>query len=180
MNNFVKEKVAETAAAAALVALLTAAIGLGAMIQDRSESEQTASILTRAAERALVPVGTEVSVRTRPGRTSLPVRKIFSVSTRDGREVGIGATLIIEGATWTSELIVLMDERGRIVFMLPRNGASGVQSEELTIYLSSREKKNQGGLAAAADARDLEFSVNLALDALRVSTRPDTKGAARP
>lgn len=171
MNNFTKEKAAETAAAAALVALLAAAIALGAMIQDRAESGSIAASLARMAERTLVPAGISVRVLPSPLRASLPVRRAFSITDRAGRRVGTGAAVVVEGYGWTGELLVLADERGRLVSTLPRNGASGIRSEELAVYLRQRERKASGGLDVSVDPRDLEFSVSRALEAALAATR---------
>ncbi len=165
MNNSAKERVAETAAAAALVALLSTAIALGAMIQDRAESARVAGSVERTAERILVPSGTALNVRPLEKRLSPPVRRAYFVSTRDGRPAGFGVTVSVEGAAWNAELLVLMDERGRIVSAVPREGSSGMRAEELAVFLRQREKKAKGGLGAAANPGELEFSVNRALDA---------------
>lgn len=165
MNNSAKERAAETAAAAALIALLSAAIALGAMIQDRAESGRIAGSVELMAERVLVPSGTAVTVRPLPKRPFLPVLRAFAVSTGDGRTAGIGVTVVVEGAAWHAELLVLMDERGRIVAAVPSEGSSGIRAEELAVFLRQREKKAKGGLGAAADPVELEYSVNRALDA---------------
>jgi hypothetical protein len=165
LNNSSKERAAETAAAAALVALLSTAIALGAMIQDRAESGKIVGAVERMAERLLVPSGTEVTVRPLSKRPSAPVRRAYTVYTRDGRTAGVGVTVAVEGSAWNAELLVLMDERGRIVSAAPRDGSSGIRAEELAIFLRQREKKAKGGLGAAADPGELEFSVNRALAA---------------
>ncbi len=165
MNNSTKERAAETAAAAALVALLATAIALGAMIQDRAESGRIAVTVEQMAGRALVPTGTPVSARPLPKRPSPPVRRAFRVSTRDGRTAGFGVTAVVEGSAWNAEILVLMDERGRVVSAVPTEGSSGIRAEELAIFLRQREKKAKGGLGAAADTGELEFAVNRALDA---------------
>ncbi len=165
MNNPSKERAAETAAAAALIALLASAVALGAMVLEGVESGRLAEAFLETAQGTLATAGPAISVKPAGTKPSLPVRRAFALSTRDGRAAGTGLTVIVEGAAWSSELLVLMDERGRIVSYAPRDGGSGIRAEELSQFLSQREKNASGGLGAAADPRDLEFAVNAALDA---------------
>lgn len=170
MTNPAKERAAETAAAAALIALLSAAVAMGAMVLERVEAGRTAAALIGIAQRTLVPAGSVLTALPSAVRPSPPVRRTFALSTRDGRAAGIGMTVIVEGDAWSAEMLILVDEHGRIVSYAPRGVGAGVRAEEFAIFLRQREKNASGGLSAAADPRDLEFAVNAALDAaLRVS-----------
>lgn len=172
MTNPAKERAAETAAAAALIALLSAAVAMGAMVLERVESGRTAAAFIGMAQRTLVPAGSVLTALPSAARPSPPVRRIFTLSTRDGRAAGTGMTVIVEGDAWSAEMLILMDEHGRIVSYAPRDGGSGVRAEELAIFLRQRGKNASGGLSAAADARELEFAVNAVLEtALRFSNQ---------
>lgn len=172
MNNSAKERAAETAAAAALIALLAAAVALGAMVLEGVESGRLVEAFLEMAQKTPVTAGPAVTAKPAASRPSLPVRRAFALSTRDGRAAGTGLTVIVEGAAWSSELLVLMDERGRIVSYAPRDGGSGIRAEELALFLRQREKNASGGFGAAADPRDLEFAVDAALEAALRFSRP--------
>ncbi len=165
MNSVLKERAAETAEAAALVALLSAALALGAMVLDRVESDRLAARFSDMAPGVVVPAGTELLATPISAHAAMPVRRAFRLSTRDGRMAGTGIAVTVEGTDWSAEILILTDERGRIRTSALRDGASGVRAEELAVYLRGLEKNSSGGLGPSADLRGLEFAVQSAMAA---------------
>jgi len=178
MNSVLKERAAETAAAAALIALLSAAVALGAMVLDRVEADRVYARFSTMARGVLVPAGTELVGTPLSLHREMPVRSAFRLSTREGRVAGTGIAVIVEGSYWSAELLVLTDERGRIRTSALRDGTSGVHGEELAVYLRRLELNSSGGLGPSADLRGLEYAVKTAMEAA-VRIARDGKEAAR-
>lgn len=178
MNSVLKERFAETAAAAALIALLSAAVALGAMVLDRFEADRVFARFSAMAQGVLVPAGTELVGTPISAHGAIPVRRVFRLSSREGRIAGTGIAVIIEGSGWSAEMLVLTDEPGRIRTSALRDGTSGVRAEELAVYLRSLEMNSSGGLGPSADLRGLEFTVRTAMEAAARIAR-DGKEAAR-
>lgn len=165
MNSLGKERAAEILAAAALVALLAAAVALGAKVLDNTESQRIAGALESLASGILVPAGAPVTAKTGLVRASYPVRGIYDLSRKDGRGVGTGLAVIVEGSGWSVETLVLLDDRGRVSTAAVREGSAGVRAEELSDYLRRRSKDGTAGMAAVTNPRDLEFAVESAIEA---------------
>ena len=165
MNSIVKERAAETLAAAVLVALLSAAVALGALVQERTEADRISEYLVGMAQRSLAGSDGSLVPTSISYRVSLPMRRAFQMRTRDGRKAGLGISVIVKGPYWSTELLVVTDNQGRIRSAASREGASGIHAEELDIYLRQREKGTSSGLGPSADFRILDYAVQAALEA---------------
>ncbi len=164
MNGLGKERIAETVAAAAIVALLAAALALGAKVLDTADSGRVAKALEHLSSGILVPAGSPVTAKAGPVRPSYPVHGIYDLARKDGRRVGTGMAVTVEGAGWSVETLVLLDDRDRVSSVSVRDGSAGVRAAELAAYLRRRSKDGTAGMDAVTDPRDLEFAVGSALE----------------
>lgn len=178
MNTLTRERLAETAAASAVIAVLATAVCLGALFLDRHESKLVSAQLLPLAEQNLqLRPGSRLVQKDAPAKPTSVVRRAFRYEDKQGNLVGAGLSVRVAFYDWDKELLVLTDEKGRVRTYETRIGAPGVVAEEFETYILSRRKGSASGLDATVDIASWDSSVAAALAEASRFVRSWTGGA---
>ena len=165
MNTLTRERLAETAAASAVIAVVATAICLGALFLERHESKLVSAQLFPLAEKNLQPrTGSRLIQKDAPDKPTSVIQRAFRYEDKQGNLVGAGLSVRVAFPEWDKELLVLTDAKGRVRTYETRIGAPGAVAEDFETYILSRRKGSASGLDAPVDIACWDFSVASALE----------------
>lgn len=162
MNSLVRKRLYEILAISAVCSVLITAITAGLLFVDIRETDEFSGQLTKMAEKALGVKGAALKQKEIFVRDFGEIHRAFQYRNKAGKLIGAGFSLRLSINNAPIGIFVITDDKGRICSSAAWPGVSGTRAENLSIYLSQREKGLNGGLDPTANIKTLDFAVTTA------------------
>ncbi len=164
MSGTNRERLAEIAAAASILAVIAAAITLGVLFLSRMDLDLFSARMVPLAVQSLGQSGERLAATEIPNRGFRSVRRAVVFRNKSGAVAGAGFSMSLEIQGAALGVFLITDEKGRVHHADVWPGVSGLRAEELRTYLKHRGKGTTGGLDPAVDLEYMEFSVHEAME----------------